>query len=119
VHEAADRLVHALLALVLGQALARRRHVQAQALARLQPAFGSELGVGLGHRVRVDRQLRGQAAHAGQLRARGQFAGGHGPAHAVDDLLADRARIAGGDLEHQGLGTGHGTVLCVLGVLVQ
>src|SRR3546814_11889545 len=25
----------------------------------------------------------------------------------VDDLLADRARIAGGDLEHQGTGTGH------------
>src|SRR5690606_1206307 len=64
-------------------------------------------------------ELLGQAADAGQLVAWIEFAGGDLHPHRVHDLLADRARIAGGDLDHQGTGAGHRAVLSVLCALVQ
>ena len=119
VQEAPDRFVQPAFAFGVAQALPRRRDVQAQALARFQPALGGQLGVGLGDRVRVDRQLLGETAHARQLVARLELAGGDLHPDRVDDLAADRARVAGGDLDHQGLGSGHCTVLSVLVALVQ
>ena len=102
----------------LNLALALRRHEQAEPGARVQPALGIQLGIGFRHRVRIDRQLLGQAAHAGQGGAVRQFAAGDQALDAIGDLAPDGPWIAGHDLQHQGGRSTH-RMLSVLVRLVQ
>ena len=59
-------------------------------MPQLDPAGVLELAVGLGHRIRIDHQVLSHSAHAGELIAGSEEAGGNSVLDLLDQLQVHR-----------------------------
>ena len=75
---------------------------EAGAADRFEHAVVLQLAIGAGDGVRIDRQLAGQLADAGDQLAGGEGAVGDGEFHLADDLVVDRKSVMGVDLQEHG-----------------